>query len=344
MRKIIIFALAAVLMAAPSFADKEFSKAGTAGAQFLKIGVGARYHGLGEAGVAVADNIYSMYWNPAGLALINGNEVAFTHVNYVLDVNLDYVAFARKFEDLGTFGLSATVLSMDEQDITTALEPNGTGETYDVSSYAFQVSFARSLTANFSFGASFKYIGEKIYRETAGGFAFDFGTLLYTGIESLRLGMNISNLGPEMEFSGPDLEIGYDPGSQHPGGDDSDGNPAWDPQSGSLNVDPYDLPLTFRVGLAYDLLIGENGIVTLSLEAKHPNDNLQQGSFGSEFNWKDKYFLRAGYKINYDEEGLGLGGGFRTNVSGQTDLILDYAWVDFGRFQSVHRFSASLAF
>jgi hypothetical protein len=343
MKKIIIFALA-VLLAAPSFASHEFTKAGTAGAQFLKVGVGARYHGLGEASVAVADNIYAMYWNPAGLALVRNSELAFTHVNYVMDVSLDYVAYAKKWEDWGVFGISATVLSMGNQEITTVLQPEGTGETYDVSSYAFQLTYARNLTANFSIGGSFKYIGEKIYREKAGGFAFDFGTMLYTGLRSLRLGMNISNLGPEMKFSGPDLEVGYDPGSPDPSGDDTNGNPNWDLHSSSLNVDPYDLPLTFRIGMAYDFQFGNKSIVTLALEAKHPNDNLQQGSIGAEFNWNEHYFLRAGYKLNYEEEGLGLGGGFRTNISGQTDLVLDYAWVDFGRFNSVHRFSACLAF
>ena len=181
---------------------------------------------MGEASVALSDDIYSMYWNPAGLSAIENNEMAFTYVNYLLDVNLNYVAFARRFEDVGVFGVSATVLSMNEQEITTFDEPNGTGETYDASSYAVQVSYARDLTANFSIGGSVKLIGEKIYRETATGFAFDFGTMLYTGFRSLRLGMNISNMGPEMSFDGPDLTVGYDPGLADPGSSD-EGKQSW---------------------------------------------------------------------------------------------------------------------
>jgi hypothetical protein len=84
--------------------------------------------------------------------------------------------------------------------------------------------------------------------------------------------------------------------------------------------------------------------MVFAVEAKHPNDNLQQGSFGTEFDWQGKYFLRAGYKFNYEEEGLGLGGGFKTNITEGTELSIDYAWVSFGRFESVHRFSAGLAF
>jgi len=334
MMKKIIYTMVALILCGSVVAG-EFSKSGTTGAQFLKIGVGARYHGLGEASVATVNDIYSMYWNPSGLTQILGSELGFTYVNYLTDVNLNYVAYARRFENLGVFGISTTVLSMNDQEITTVDEPDGTGLSYGASSYALQLSFAREMTARFSFGASVKYIGEKIYREKASGFAFDFGTLLYTGYRNLRIGMNISNMGPEMKLDGPDLDVAYNP---------DQANPNQDPFNSRLKVDPYDLPLTFKVGMAYDLEFGETSRLTLSAEAKHPNDNIQQGALGAEYNRDDRYFLRAGYKLNYQEEGLGLGGGLRMRMSRSADLELDYAWVDYGRFQSVHRFSASLLF
>jgi opacity protein-like surface antigen len=334
MKKILIFIAAFVLLGGTLMAA-DFTKVGTAGAQFLKIGVGARYHGLGEASAAVVNDIYAMYWNPAGLTYIRNSEAAFTYVNYVTDVSLNYAAYAKRFEDFGVFGASVMVLSMGDQEITTIDEPEGTGETYSSSSYALQLSYARQMTTQFSFGLSFKYIGERIYHESASGFGFDFGTLLYTGFRSLRLAMNISNMGPEMTFSGPDLDVEYSPDAS---------NPNQDTYSGQLKVDPYSLPLTFRVGMAYDWDFTEDARMVFSIEAKHPNDNLQQGSFGTEFDWQDKYFLRAGYKFNYEEEGLGLGGGFKTNVTKNTELSIDYAWVSFGRFDSVHRFSAGIAF
>ncbi|UCD95252.1 MAG: PorV/PorQ family protein [Candidatus Zixiibacteriota bacterium] len=334
MTRKVILVLAAFLLSTSVLAD-EFSKTGTAGAQFLKIGVGARYHGLGEASVATVNDIYAMYWNPAGLTEIPASQIGFTYVNYVTDVSLNYVAYARRHGNIGVFGASVTALTMGDQEITTVEEPEGTGETYSASSYAFQLTYARELTAQFSFGASFKYISEQIYREKAHGIAFDFGTLLYTGVRSLRFAMNISNMGPEMRFEGPDLDVEYDPNNT---------NPNQDPFSSTLKVDSYDLPLTFRVGVAYDFYFGGDSKVVAAVEAKHPNDNLQQGSLGLEYSWRDTYFLRAGYKLNYEEEGLGLGGGITTGVTENTDFSIDYAWVDFGRFESVHRFSASISF
>jgi hypothetical protein len=96
--------------------------------------------------------------------------------------------------------------------------------------------------------------------------------------------------------------------------------------------------------MAYDFEFNEDSRLMMAVEAKHPNDNLQQGSIGGEFTWQENYFLRAGYKINYEEEGLSLGGGFAARVAETTDISFDYAWVDFGRLNSVHRFSASLRF
>lgn len=311
------------------------SRTGASGAQFLKIAVGSRYQGLGEASVALVNDVYSMYWNPAGLTDIENTMVSFTNVDWLLDINLNYVAMAQHFEDVGVFGISATILSTGDQEITTFQNQGGTGETYSASSYQVGLSFARQLTDKFSFGITGKYIGEKIYNEQSQGFAFDFGTMLYTGFRSLRLGMSISNMGPELKFTGPDLTVGYDP---------LGGGGANSPVGAELKTTPYDLPLTFRFGAAYDFDFGENSLVTVATEMKHPNDQEQQGSIGFEYSYSEKFFLRSGYKLNYDEEGLTFGGGLSTNVSNSTTVHIDYAWQDFGRLEQTHRFSVGFTF
>jgi hypothetical protein len=325
--------LVALLMAGSASAD--FSKVGASGAQFLKIGVGSKYQAMGEASVAVANDIYATYWNPAGLAEIENTAVGFTNVNWILDINLNYVALAKYFEDIGVFGLSATVLSMGDQEITTFEQQDGTGNYYSAASYAVGLSYARQLTSRFAFGGTVKYLGERIHNEKSEGFAFDFGTLLYTGFRSLRLGMSITNMGPELRFTGPDLDVGYDA---------QDGQGANQPVGAELKTTPYDLPMTFRVGAAYDIDMGPSSILTLSGELKHPNDNEQQVALGAEFGFNGRFFLRAGHKFNYDEEGLTLGGGLNTSISNDTKITIDYAWQDFGRLQSTHRFSVGFTF
>lgn len=310
-------------------------KAGTAGAQFLKIGVGSRYQGIGEAAAATVGDVYAMYWNPAGLVEIERSAIAFTNVNWLLDIDLNYVGYARYFEDIGVFGVSASILSTGEQEITTFEQQDGTGRYYTASSYAIGLSFARQLTAKFAFGATAKYVGEKIDFVKSRGIAFDFGTMLYTGFNSLRLGMSITNMGPELEFSGSNLQVPYDPRN----GDGSN-----DAVLAELKTTGYDLPLAFRVGLAYDLVLNQNATITWAAEMKHPNDQEQQGAIGAEFGWDQMYFLRGGYKLNYDEETFSFGAGLDLPVTHDTRLVIDYAWQDFGRLESAQRFSVGFSF
>ncbi len=337
MRRIITLVIGILFLfglTATAFAG-EFSKVGTVGAQFLKIGMGARYVGMGEASVACVNDAYAMYWNPAGLSQLSSVSLSLTNVDWVQDVQLNHVTFGKPLGNYAAFGVSLTALNMGEMEVTTVEEPEGTGETFTASSYSLALGYARKLTDRFSVGISGKYIWERISEERASGFAFDFGTLFYTGFKSLRMGMNIANLGPEMKMDGPELGAYYDP---------QPGNPNYDDVKSKLAVDPYDLPLIFRFGLAYDLIESPESRLTISVEAKHPNDNIQQASFGGEYLWKELLSLRAGYKFNYEEEGLTLGGGVKLKAGEKTNLDINYAWADFSRLQSVHRFSLGFEF
>ncbi len=334
MKRIIMLISFSLLLSAAVSAD-ELSKAGSCGAQFLKIGLGSRYQAMGEASVAVANDVYATYWNPAGLAEIENAAISFTNVNYLLDINLNFVGFAKNFEDVGVFGVSTTIMTTGDQEITTLEEQEGTGEYYTATSYTFGLTYARQMNAQFAFGASIKYIGERIHNESAHGFAVDFGTLLYPGINSLRLGVSISNMGAEMAFSGSDLIVSYY---------DDTGDDAINPVSAELKTNSYDLPMMFRVGAAYDLELTEMTVMTLAGELTHPNDNEQQGALGAELGFNDMFFVRGGYKINYDEQGLTVGGGLDTKISKSTRLMVDYAWQDFGRLESTQRFTVGFTF
>jgi hypothetical protein len=306
----------------------EFSRVGTVGAQFLKIGMGARYVAMGEASIACVNDAYAMYWNPAALTEITGSNLSLTNVDWILDVQLNHASFGKSLDPYSAFGVSITALTMGNMEITTVEEPEGTGETFTSSSYALTLGYARRLTDRFSAGVSGKYIWEGISEERASGFAFDFGTLFYTGFRSLRIGMNISNLGPELKLEGPELDTYHNP---------QPGNPNYDDVQAKLAVDPYDLPLTFRVD-------SPESRFTVTAEAKHPSDNVQQASLGGEYQWKEMFSLRGGYKLNYEEEGLTLGGGVKVNVGKNTEMDISYAWADFSHLSSVHRFSLGFDF
>ena len=55
----------------------------TTAVPFLLIVPDSRASGMGEWGVALADNAWATYWNPAGLAFQKGSEIAMTHTNWL---------------------------------------------------------------------------------------------------------------------------------------------------------------------------------------------------------------------------------------------------------------------
>ena len=76
------------------------------GSIFLLIAPGARAGGMGEAQVAVANDAYASYWNPAGLGFLGGAELAMMHVNWLPgladDLYYEFLAFRRHYPSLGT--------------------------------------------------------------------------------------------------------------------------------------------------------------------------------------------------------------------------------------------------
>ncbi len=331
--KTLISLLICVMLAGSVIAAS--NSGGSAGAQFLKIGMGSKYLGMADIGVVTATDAYAAYWNPAGLVGVDNWSLVFTNIDWLLDIQMNYVAVAHSFEDVGVFGTSVAILSAKDQEITTIAQQEGTGSSYRVSSYAIGMSFARQLTSRFAFGMSAKYVGEEIGEVNSSGFGLDFGTMLYTGFRSLRIGMSISNMGPDLKFTGSSLKVGWY---------DDSGDTTSAPITGELSTRPYSLPLTFRVGMAYDFEFGNSSALTLAAELNDPNDGQQRGAMGAEFGYLDRFFLRGGYKFRYEEQGLALGGGVIAPLGEDTKLIIDYAWQDFGRLESTQRFSVGFTF
>ena len=75
---------------------------------FLEFGVGPRAVGMGKAFTAIANDATAMYWNVAGLDLLTENEVSFSYMDWIADMDLMYAALVLKAGSAGTFGLSIT--------------------------------------------------------------------------------------------------------------------------------------------------------------------------------------------------------------------------------------------
>jgi len=205
MNRLSIFLLTAFFATSTCFAQ-DFSKVGTGSAQFLKIDVGARSVALGGAYVAMADDIFAMFWNPAGIARMDRRSVGFSHKRYIADLNHNYLGFLSPLGENGSIGLHAIFMSTDPIEITTIDQPRGTATYYQFSNLALGLSYARWMSDRLTIGATVKYVRESIYRERAQGLAFDIGSLFDTGIFGIRLGMSLANFGGSLRLDGPDID------------------------------------------------------------------------------------------------------------------------------------------
>ena len=312
-------------------------KTGTTAAQVLKFNVGPRAIGMGGAFTSVSNDILSTYWNPAGTSSIVSNEAFFNHTDLYIDIKHDYAAFASNLYDLGTIGLFVSVLSMDEMEVRTIENPEGTGEFFDAGALVVGVNYSRNLTENFSIGFNFKYINESIWHMSASGFAIDVGTLYKIPIlNEFRIAASVSNFGTKMQLSGRDVTKTF-----------ASGSTGRDILNVNLELDHFDLPLLFRFGVSADLLKEESSRLTVSIDAVHPNDHSEYINSGLEYSWNEIVFIRGGYNSLFEtdsEKGLTVGFGLNYRLIDAIKLKLDYAYQDFGRLTSVHYFSFGITF
>ncbi|MBN1561048.1 PorV/PorQ family protein, partial [candidate division KSB1 bacterium] len=267
-------------------------------------------------------------------------EAVFHHSNWIADINYNYIAAVIPVARLGNIGLNATALSMADMERTTIENPEGTGETFSAGSYAFGLAFARNLTDRFAIGFNVKYLYESIYHSSAQGVAFDIGTLFTTQFNGLRIGMSITNYGPKVQMSGRDMltQVDIDPNVS---GNNENTN-------AYLVTDQFNLPLMFRVGVSMDVLKGVgNSNLILSVDAVHPNDDVESLNIGAEYIFNDLLALRSGYNSLFAadaEAGLSFGAGIHQSMLGRLEFYLDYAFRDFGLLNNVQMFTLGIKF
>lgn len=317
---------------------REVSKVGTTSAQFLKIGAGARAIALGGAYSAFGNDIYSIYWNPAGLALSNhSSEIVFNHANWLADMTYDFAAGSINLGDAGILAVSFTSFGVPEDKVRTLANPEGDGRMWDANSIALTLSYSKSLTDRFSVGFNGKYITENIWNSSASSFAFDVGTLYRTPFNDLTISAAIFNFGGAMRLNGRDIQFNDDPN------DNIDTGPNNIPAS--YDTDAFALPLMFRFGLAMDFVKSRYIRLSGAVDAIHPNDNSEYLNLGSEFAFNELLFLRIGYRqlfMNNSEGGLTFGGGLKYYFSNSFGVFINYAFADYGRLKSVHFFDVGI--
>ena len=314
--------LLTLLLSVPASAAS--SSAGTSGAQFLKLGSGARAGAMGDAFTAIADDGFAAYYNPAGLARLERSQLGGAHSALFSGVSYQTLSLVIPFgradgrervqtdSNRHALGLSIYYLGVGDIERRTGDSTLPVG-TFNSADSAYALSYAFAPNDRLSLGVTGKYIHESIDAFSGSAMAADLGVLYrlnpHTG-KPITVGASVRSLGKR---------IGYV----------------------SSETDP--LPTTVVVaaavaltkGLTIDLDLGKardsNAYGALGLEGRHGLSEGVTGAFRAGFN--------TSRRDNGGLSGLTAGAGLAFQKA-----AFDFAWIPFGTLGNGFRFSVLVKF
>jgi hypothetical protein len=186
---------------------------------FLTIAPDSRAGGMGDAGVATSPDVYSLHWNPAKFAFIDGSGgVGISYSpwlrNLVPDINIAYLAGYKRIDKKQV--LSASLLYSSLGDVPFTDDFGNLERTFTPNEFAIDAAYSRLFTDNLSGGVAFRFIYSNLTGGSyAGGiatqpgisFAADISTYYQKDISlfgkdaNMAYGLNFSNIGSKMSYS-----------------------------------------------------------------------------------------------------------------------------------------------
>ncbi|MFC1565165.1 PorV/PorQ family protein, partial [candidate division KSB1 bacterium] len=251
------------------------------GTAFLRLGMDAGGSAMGGAMTASATGLNALQWNPAGLYSAASNELAFSHMSGLDDIDTEFFGFLWKKTEKHIFAFS--VLSNNiggiEQRTQPTENPDGIISSHDF--YA-GLSYSTILFDKYEIGITAKYLYQKIFTYSATGFAADLGVRYRLSEYDVVIGMALKNLG----------------------------------SLGALKSEKPDMPALLSTGILYRLPVLKDSEhifnVTADYQVYFSGDDHAAG--GLEYSFRNSYSLRTGYVTNYEERGLSFGGGLEYKI------------------------------
>lgn len=282
---------------------------------FLRLDMSARAGALGGSFVSNNDDADVIFYNPAGLKLLNANPVSFSFVKHLLDINLASLSYSTELEGIGRFGAAIKYINygtFDEADeFGTRTGEFGAGEL------ALIVGYANQLDDNFYYGGNVKFIYSSIADRSSNAVAVDLGLHYSIPDKNWNFGFSVLNLGTQL--------------------------------TSYLTADE-ELPIDVAVGVSKKL---ENLPLRLSVDFHRLNEDrddfaqrFKAFTVGAEFTLSKVLKLRFGYdnerrnelKIGTTSGIAGFNGGLGITIS---KYQFDYGYSSLGLIGELHRISIS---
>lgn len=287
------------------------NRSGTVAGQFLKLPTNARSTAMGNAQVALAEGAASMASNPAGILSTAQLSFAGMYNEWFAEIKHSFAGVSANVEGIGFIGAGVTILTTDDMAVTTPAFPEGTGELFKATDYAFTLTYARQISEEFGLGLSAKYIKSYLYNSeiSSNALAFDIGSLYDIPTLRTRLGISVTNLGKDLKY---------------------------------LN-EQYSLPTSLKFGARTTLMQDEGNALYAAVQVGRPNDADEQYNAGIEYIYENVLSFRTGYRFNYDTENWSGGLGVNLSTLGLVGSF-DYAYTNYSLLPGTHMFSIELGF
>ncbi|MCE5348083.1 MAG: type IX secretion system outer membrane channel protein PorV [Bacteroidales bacterium] len=322
---------------------------------FLTIAPDSRSGGMGDAGVATSPDVFSMHWNPAKFAFIDGKGgvgVSYSPWlrNLVPDINIAYLAGYKRLDSKQV--LSSSLLYSSLGDVSFTDDYGNLERNFSPNEFAFDAAYSRLFSEYLSGGIAFRFI----YSNLTGGFysggaATKAGTSFAADISGyykkdislfkkdalVSFGLNFSNIGSKMYYS-DSQKSDFIPMNMRIG------------TAGTVHLDSYN-SLTLTVDLnkllvptppTYDadsaglIIAGKDPDVSVPVAIFQSFYDAPGGfseelheitySFGAEYWYNNQFALRAGYFHENETKGnrkyFTAGAGFRLKV-----FTLDFSYL-----------------
>lgn len=283
--------------------------AGETGGVIFEMATGARPASMAGVFIAKADDVNTIFYNPAGLANIGSYEIGFTYDKNVADIRNAMITFVAPIEGIGSLGIGI-MHSAIQDDINNAVE-EGAIKVYDLAGI---LGYSYAFTREFLAGINLKFLSSQLGDYSSSAFGFDIGVLYYLN-KNLCLGLTGQNIGTGLKYESEETK----------------------------------LPLKAGAGINYEALKIKEHILAISSDIKYNivESEIQAG-VGLEYMYDGMFSLRTGYIIEQNSlNGLTAGAGVKSVIN-DTMIKFDYAflpkiWQD-GGFDPDHIVSVAIEF
>ena len=263
--------------------------AGTSGLSFLKSGFSARNIAMGDLGVASANDVSALYYNPALMADFVSPQLTFTNNQLIQDVTSQMLGASFPLFGL-PFGLGINTTSVSDIEVRT--RPGDPESTFNAHFFNASLSTGFYIYEKLSAGFSIKYLYEDIFSDDASGWGFDFGLSYKDVIDGLDLGASYRNVGSMKKLREVETE----------------------------------LPTDLRIGAAYNFPVSQiqSDVTITGGMQKYTTTDDTHLNFGAEIFYDNVVAIRGGYMSGYDSKGLTAGLGLLWK-----GINFDYAFVPY---------------